>query len=121
MRIGCDLVHIPRLKPNIEKQAFLERIFHEHEVKYCQEKAASLPSFAARFAAKEAFSKALGTGLYVSSLTPKSVWVENDSQGRPELKWDEAARKLLADAGLTQASLSLSHDGEYALASVVLF
>lgn len=122
MRIGCDLVYIPKIKDALAKPEFLRRVFTQEEVSACDAKQGRRDeSLAARFAAKEAFAKALGTGMYAEGISFKDVWVQNQETGRPYLCLTEAAKRALLSQGLSRADVSLSHHGEYAMATVVLF
>ncbi len=121
IRIGNDLVHLPRFAKSLELEAFKEKIFHKNEIDYCEKKPDKLSSYAARFAAKEAFAKALGTGLYAEGVTPKDVWVENEPSGKPTLCFSEKMREILKEKELAGCDVSLSHHGDYALAHVILY
>lgn len=121
MRIGCDLVEIARIEESIKKPQFIDRVFHELEVTYCEQRVKREACYAARFAAKEAFVKALGTGLFVQGVTLKDVWVENEESGRPMLRFSAKASELLLQAGLANCDVSLSHQDEYAMAVVLLY
>ncbi len=118
--IGNDLVHIPRFEKSLALPAFLSKIFHEIEINYCQKKKDSSSSFAARFAVKESFSKALGTGLYAEGVSPKDVWIENAPSGKPMLCFSDKMQNLLRVRGIDGWDVSLSHHGEYAMAHVIL-
>ncbi|MFZ9520833.1 MAG: holo-ACP synthase [Silvanigrellaceae bacterium] len=121
IRIGTDIVAVDRIEKSIAKESFLRKVFHPTEIDYCQSKARPAASFAARFAAKEAFFKALGTGLYVQGMGPQDVWIENTDNGRPSLKLSPAAEKLISSSGTTsQHDVSLAHDGNFATATVVI-
>lgn len=120
MRIGCDLVHIKRIESSLAREAFVEKVFHPVEIAYCRARAQSSASFAARFAAKEAFVKALGVGLYGDGSSPRDVWIENDARGKPCLELDGPLRAALQAQGITHWDVSLTHHGEYAMAVVVL-
>ena len=121
MRIGCDIVDLKRFATSVAKEAFVQKVFRDLEIEACRKKPNPVASFAARFAAKEAFVKALGTGLYTHGLGPTDVWVENLDSGRPVLKFTPKVAVLLAELNLKSAEVSLSHHGEYALATVLLF
>jgi holo-[acyl-carrier protein] synthase len=123
LAVGCDLVHVPRIADILGvDSAPLYKIFHATEKSYCEglHETQKFASYAARFAAKEAFGKALGVGLYTTGLNPVMVWVERLPSGKPQLKWEQTVQDLLEREGFTGAELSLSHDGEYALAFVTL-
>ncbi|MES2615082.1 MAG: holo-ACP synthase [Bdellovibrionota bacterium] len=119
--IGNDLVHLPRFEKSLQLEKFIAKIFHLREIEYCEKKKDKLSSYAARFAAKEAFSKALGTGLYAQGVAPTDVWIENLESGKPQLFYSEKLREILRTHGITGCDVSLSHHGEYAMAHVVLY
>jgi holo-[acyl-carrier protein] synthase len=117
--IGVDMVHTPRMERWREKPGLLERYFHPRELSAALSRGGDAgSSLAARFAAKEAFGKALGTGL--RGLVLKDVWVVNDPSGKPELGLSGTALTALRRAGAGKTHISLAHEGEYALAVVVL-
>lgn len=97
----------------------LERIFSSAERDYALRKRDPVPHLAARFAAKEAFLKALGTGLR-DGLAWQQVCVVLDSLGCPSFELSGRAAELMAERGACKAHLSYSHDGDYAVATVVL-
>ncbi|MEY3900802.1 MAG: holo-[acyl-carrier-protein] synthase, partial [Pseudomonadota bacterium] len=120
IRVGTDIVEIERIGKSIRKEAFVNKVFATVEIDYCQQKAKPEASFAARFAAKEAFFKALGTGLYTEGMGPQDVWVENDASGRPYLKLSMAAQNIVNQrGGQCKIDVSLAHDGPLAIATVV--
>ena len=99
---------------------FRERVFTARERDYCDARgAAAAQHYAARFAAKEAALKALGTG-WSGGVGWRDVEVVNDSSGRPELILSGTARELFRLSGATRAHLSLSHTSEHAVAQVLL-
>jgi holo-[acyl-carrier protein] synthase len=119
--IGIDLVQISRIESALQRwgDRFLDRVFTKTEVAYCQSKVQSAPCLALRFAAKEAFVKALGTG-FRQGLGFKQVEVENDSTGRPVLNLYGKSKKVCHGCGIINRHLSLSDDGLYAIAMVLL-
>jgi holo-[acyl-carrier protein] synthase len=119
--IGNDLVHLPRFEKSLLMSGFVAKIFHPIEIEYCEKKKDKVSSYAARFAAKEAFSKALGTGLYAQGVAPTDVWIENLPSGKPELRFSEKLQGLLKERDWQGGDVSLSHHGEYALAHVILY
>ncbi len=122
MKIGCDLVLISRIAKLSESASFLAKVFHADEVTYCNSRGVGKEaSLAARFAAKEAFGKALGTGIFSQGVNPVDIWITNDSNGRPVLNLSHSLRDKVAELGFSSWDISLSHQGEYALATVVLF
>lgn len=99
---------------------FRERVFTARERDYCDARgAASAQHYAARFAAKEAALKALGTG-WSGGVGWRDVEVLNDGAGRPELVFRDAALELFRRSGASRAHLSLSHTSEHAVAQVIL-
>lgn len=121
IRVGNDIVSVERMAHSIQKESFIAKVFHPIEIEYCNTKAKPAASYAARFAAKEAFVKALGTGLYTQGMGPQDVWIENESHGRPALRLSPQAETLLNTLGQApQWDVSLSHDAQIALATVVI-
>ncbi|MDR0785791.1 MAG: holo-ACP synthase [Treponema sp.] len=117
--IGVDVVRVERFKRWLEKPLLLERFFHAEELAVVLSRGAGkTQSLAARFAAKEAFGKALGTGL--AGLSLKDVYVKNNENGKPELILRGAAKAALETSGAKQAHLSLSHEKDYAVAVVAI-
>lgn len=117
---GIDLADPARLREACRRhQRLLARLFTEGEQADCLRHRDPWPSFAARFAAKEAFVKALGTGLR-RGLTWKQVEVLRDAQGRPSLALHDRAAVLLDEIGGRRVHLSLSHLDGMALAQVIL-
>ncbi len=119
---GIDVVSIERLRGVMGRQGehFEKRVFGETERRYCREKHDPIPHFAARFAAKEAYGKALGLGLGPSGGFSE-IEVVNDAEGVPSLRLSGAAKKVFEEHGGGQIALSLTHDGDVAMASVIIF
>ncbi len=118
--LGLDLVSIPRFEAFLERRGErgLRRVFTPGELEYCRSLPAPAASFAARFAAKEAFLKAVGTGL--SGLCWTDVEVVRAPSGEPALRLHGGAAERARGRGATTSHLSLSHTGELAGAVVVL-
>lgn len=119
---GIDLTEIERIQHSIERygERFLDRIFTAGEKEYCLRKhRGAAESFAARFAAKEAGAKALGTGIS-RGVTWKEIEVIRAPGGRPSLRFHGRAAAVAEQLGVRHASLSLTHTGQVAMASVVL-
>lgn len=118
MRIGTDIVEIERIRHLVERHGERVRgmIFTEHEWAYCMSKPVPWPSFAARFAAKEAVSKAFGVGLFGSKLKWTSIEVRNDANGMPRVCLDENGTFYLKQCSSKSVELSLSHCKTYAVA-----
>src|SRR5690242_13131183 len=116
---GVDIVEVPRVAAAIERfgQRFLGRIFTEAEIRYCQSKHNSVERFAARFAAKEAALKAIGTG-WRRGVTWKDIEVRREPGGRPTIALTGKAAEYAARLGAGRAALSLSHTKEHAIAQV---
>ena len=102
MKIGTDIVKIDRMENAIKKEHFKTRVFTENEIAYCK----NAQSFAGLFAAKEAYLKALGCGID-RALT--EVEIAHDEKGKPYL------------TGVENSDVSIAHDGEYAIATVLLW
>jgi len=118
--IGIDIAKVSRFIKWYENPNMLKRYFHDDEVSYIFSKAkvGAVQSIAARFAAKEAFGKALGTGLM--GITLKDVSVYKKNTGQPELKLYGNIQKFVHESGICAVHLSLSHEKEYAIAQVLL-
>jgi holo-[acyl-carrier protein] synthase len=119
--LGIDLVEVARIHESMERfgQRFLNRIFTSAEQAYCLRKRRSAESFAARFAAKEAGAKALGTGIS-RGVNWLEIEVIRDPGGRPGLLLHGRAAEIAAAMGVARMALSLTHTGDLAMASVVL-
>jgi holo-[acyl-carrier protein] synthase len=119
--IGVDLVQIPRLRRVIERwqDRFLSRVFTERELAYCRARRDPLPHLAARFAAKEAGLKALGTGLSLGT-SWRELEVQRERGQAPILVLSGRSRELGEARGGHRVLLSLTHEGEYALAQAML-
>ena len=115
--IGIDIVEVSRLKAWWENPGLIERYFDSRELQEAHSKSGA-PSLAARFAAKESFAKALGTGFRGLSL--KDIRVESDHFGRPHLLLTGSAEKALKNLGGEQVHLSLAHEKDNAVAVVIL-
>ena len=119
--IGTDLIEIERIEESIERhgERFLERVFTQGEIAYCRQKKASGESFAARFAAKEAGAKALGTGIS-RGVSWKEIEVRRLPGQRPTLHWSGRAAEIAAAMGVKRTSLSLTHSRSVAMAVVIV-
>jgi holo-[acyl-carrier protein] synthase len=119
--IGIDIAEIARFERFVTEnnQALLKRLFTPLELEYCLARRLSAQHFALRFAAKEAFLKALGTGLR-HGINWLDMEVRNDDLGKPALWFSGKASEMFAEAGGGTCHLSLSHDAGCAVAMVVL-
>lgn len=117
--IGTDMVEIDRIRRAIERNPhFLERVYTQQEIACCQRKANCWQSFAARFAAKEAVCKALGTGIGPVGL--KEIEVINAAGGQPQAMLYGKAQALAQSRNIQRVHISLSHSEAYAIATAVL-
>jgi len=118
---GLDAIEIGRVAEALDKygERFLRRIFTDGEVAYCRRKKDAAASFAARFAAKEAAMKALGTG-YSRGVHWVGIEVVR-RHGPPQLQFHDGAGRRLADMGGTRSLVTLTHSRELAIAHVLLF
>jgi len=118
--IGVDMVEISRVRKLVEQDlGFAERIFTDREIAYCESKFSKAQHYAARFTAKEAFFKALGTG-FRDGMGWQDVEVENDALGKPQLRLAAVALAQFKKRKLKKALLSLSHTRDMAVALVVI-
>ncbi len=116
---GIDIVDNGRIESWLEDNALMERYFSRSEIEYVLgKKKSAAASLAARFAAKEAFGKALGTGLHGISL--RDIEVVPEPGGRPSLHLKGSARDALDRAGGGKVFLSLSHDSVFSIAQVII-
>ncbi len=118
---GVDITEVPRVAASIERfgERFLKRVFTDGEIQYCQSKHNKVERFAARFAAKEAALKALGTGLRMG-ISWREVEVTRMPGGRPTISFHGVAAQFYSRLGAKRAHLSLSHTEEHAIAYVIL-
>jgi holo-[acyl-carrier protein] synthase len=120
--IGVDLVKVARIERVLSRYGdrFCARVFTEREIAYCRGRSWAAAGFAMRFAAKEAFSKALGVGLRKNGIRWPEVEVIPNSMGKPELLISGRAAALCAENGITGTHLSLTDEDGRALAVVIL-
>lgn len=117
--IGCDIIEIERIARAIKSESFIRRVFTAEEAAYCQRRGQqAAASFAARFAAKEAVLKALGTGLREGSL--QEIAVDNDVLGKPLVQLNGHFAMLAKQLGVKNIQISLSHSRELATAYVIM-
>lgn len=119
--LGVDIAEVERVREAIARHGdrILNRVFTPLEIAYCQAHRNSAERFAARFAAKEAGMKALGTG-WRNGVTWKDFEVANEPSGKPTLRLSGRAAELCAAVGGTRVLLSLTHTEETALAQVLI-
>lgn len=119
--IGVDIVKIKRFEEALGRwgDRLSNRVFTPQELSICQDKARPARHLALRFAAKEAFLKALGRGMF-QGVAWHDIEITNDPSGRPHMKvWGEAER-LCREKGIREIFLSISHEAEYGVAQVLL-
>jgi holo-[acyl-carrier protein] synthase len=118
---GIDLAEIERIQHAMDRygQRFLNRVYTAAEQTYCMSKRKSAESFAARFAAKEAGAKALGTGIS-HGVNWLEIEVVREPGGRPTLRFHGRAASFAARLGVARSALSITHTTTLAMASVVL-
>jgi holo-[acyl-carrier protein] synthase len=122
--IGTDIVNIKRIEKTIKKngEKFKNKIFSSKEIAYCDSKKNSISFYAKRFAAKEAFTKALGTGIR-KDVSLKNIEVTNNSQGKPLIKLSKNLNIFLKNklnGAKYDIHLSLSDDKPWAQATVII-
>jgi holo-[acyl-carrier protein] synthase len=117
--VGIDITEIEKIAKSLESEAFQRKVFTSAELRICSEIKNSAECLAGKFAAKEAFMKALGAGIR------QAVWftqieVLNDESGKPYVNVSGEAVKRLEDNGAKQVHVSISHSGGLAVAVVIL-
>lgn len=118
---GIDLAEVPRIRASIERygERFLNRVFTPLEIAYVERKANRFERYAARFAAKEAGMKAIGTG-WRGGITWHDFEVANEPSGRPTLRLSGRAAEVAAALKVRKVNLSLTHTADHGMAFVVL-
>jgi len=119
--VGIDIVELNRIRSAIERygERFFRRIFTPEEIQYCQSFSDPIPHLAARFAAKEAVSKAFGTGIG-PHLRWKDIATLNYPTGQPYVSGGPTLQNLLRQQRIRTILISLSHSREYAVAVAIL-
>jgi holo-[acyl-carrier protein] synthase len=119
--IGTDIVEVQRVEEKIRKgRGFRELVFSPHEIDYCEQQAACYEHYAARFAAKEALLKALGTGWGNGGVNFNEIEIRNDAAGKPELHLIGNAAVRYGELNIKQILVSLSHIKTTAVAMVII-
>jgi holo-[acyl-carrier protein] synthase len=118
---GVDMAEVPRIRASIERfgARFTRRVYTAAEIAYVERKANRYERYAARFAAKEAGMKAIGTG-WRRGVTWHDFEVTNLASGKPVLRLDGVAARIAAELGVRRISLSLTHTAELGMAHVIL-
>src|SRR3954462_7752539 len=115
--IGTDIVEVERIRKAMERDAFKAKIFSEREIEYC-DKGSKTQGYAARFAGKEAFFKAMGTG-WRDKMVITEVEILNDELGKPSITLSGETLRVFQQKGGSAIHISLSHVKENAIAFVV--
>ena len=114
--IGNDIVEIERIEKAISNEKFIKRVYTEKEIEIIEKKGSKAASYAGRFSAKEAISKALGTGVRDFNLT--DIEILNDELGKPYVVLKNELKGRMVDMRI---EISISHSKEYATAVAVMF
>ncbi len=118
--IGMDIIEVARVATKIKKEAgFKELVFSKKEIDYCETKTNKFEYYAARFAAKEAFFKAIGTG-WMEGTSFNEVEITNDDVGKPELTLLDRTKETMTSMGIIKILVSLSHLKTIASAVIVI-
>jgi len=119
--VGFDIIEVERIRAAWKRhgERFARRILREAEVAYCLAQADPVPSLAARFAAKQAVSKAFGTGIG-AELGWQAIEIERLPSGQPQVRLHDDGARLLVERGGRRVHLSLSHSAGHAAAVAIL-
>ena len=120
MKLGNDIIEIERIRQAIERSSlFVERVYTPHEIDYCESRnKGRYESFAGIYAAKEAFIKALGTGMRHGSW--QDIEIYHDELGAPLIRLQDTFKNIYETLGYTNIHVSISHCKEYAMSTVIL-
>ncbi len=118
--LGIDIAEVDRMEATIRRRGepFLKRVFTPAEIRYCEKHRRKFERYAARFAAKEATMKALGTG-WGNGVRWVDLEVARESSGKPTMRLAGRARELADNMGVRNISLSITHSGNLAFAEVI--
>ena len=120
--VGTDIIQVNRLKKSLNKKPFLSRIYSKEEIIKCKRSKINSNCFAKRFAAKEAFSKALGTGIS-KGISFNEIVVLNEKSGKPYIKLTNKTKKIVErklKKKIYKISLSIADEKDYAVAFVTI-
>ena len=119
--IGSDIVNISRIKKALKNKRFKKKIFSSNEIKIIENQSNKIAGFAKRFAAKEAFSKALGTGIS-GGISFRDISINNDKKGKPYIKLLGRTKTIVKQTikKKFEIFLSISDEQKYALAMVII-
>ncbi len=118
--LGTDITEVNRIEKQVSKgREFLEGIFTSREIAYCDSKARKAEYFSGRFAAKEAFLKALGTG-WRDGISFSDIEILNDKLGKPYFRLHGKAKDIIDELNIKQINVSISHVKELAISVVII-
>lgn len=118
--IGTDIFEVKRIKERITKEpSFIKGIYTENEITYCEKLRFKEQHYAARYAAKEAFLKAIGTG-WRNGIKFNEIEILNDELGKPEIKLTGKAREIVKSIKGDSVHISLSHTKDLAIAFIII-
>lgn len=117
--VGIDLVSIEDLKTKIQNQTFINKVFTENEIDYCQSYRSAIEHYAGKFAAKEAFMKAIGKGIQ-QGIWFKQIEIINEATGAPTFNLHRQALETANALHINRIHGSISHSKDYAVAIVIL-
>jgi holo-[acyl-carrier protein] synthase len=118
--VGIDMIEVERIAKKINKESgFRELVFSNAEIAYCEAKKNKFEHYAARFAAKEAFFKALGTG-WAENTAFNQVEIINNKEGKPEIALSGVTKETINKMGIKNVLVSLSHINAIASAVVII-
>ncbi|NMM47876.1 holo-ACP synthase [Marinigracilibium pacificum] len=118
--IGTDIIEIERVQRSLDKgDKFQNLVYHPDEIKICENNSNTVSSYSGRFAAKEAFLKALGTG-WSGNMKISEIIIKNDSKGKPYIEVEGEVRNIVNQMDVRNIHLSISHSKMYATAFVIL-
>ena len=118
--LGTDIIEIESIRESIERsKRFVQRVFTDSEINYCEKKPNKYQHYAARFAAKEATMKAIKTG-WDKGIQWKQIEVINATDGAPTIKTNGKTQEYLQEKGICNIQVSLSHSEQYAIAIVCI-
>jgi len=120
--IGTDIVEVTRIGEMIERhgEIFLQRVFTEGEIRYCQERKLAMQHYAGRWAAKEAVMKTLGTG-FSKGVGWRDIEVASQKSGQPIILLSGGAKEMTKVMGIDEVLISISHCRAYATATAIAF
>jgi holo-[acyl-carrier protein] synthase len=118
--LGTDIVEITRIGQMIERhgELFLQRVYTEAEIRYCQQRKEAMQHYAGRWAAKEAVMKTLGTG-FTRGVGWQDIEVANRRSGEPKIVLSGGAKELAAQRGIDEILITISHCRAYATATAI--